>query len=504
MDFKAERGQLAKSEIRVRYSGFIVFAAQILSLITGVVFTLLLTRNMKTPDEFGAWSFIFYLTNFFIILNGVFPFWATRFVARGKEGTTKTAFSANLIIALVSMVVYLVVAAPALNAFSISSIYLFVYALASLQILNMFLIAVLEGCLQAVKPQVKGYGLLIEEIIKVALAFVLIVGLKQLFVGALVSIIVATAAQVVFYMWALKAELKQAMQWSYLREWLKGSTAFIYNVVGTQLGSLLLYILLFYGGQAALGNYQAAVTFSVVIGYASSLTFALYPKMLAQECPQDVPASFKTVIMLALPMAAVALTMPRSLLIILNESYAGAAPILMLLTVDTIVVLVTQFYTQCLLGVEAFDMEGKIPLKQLVRSKIFKVFTLPYLQAAITLPALYIVLTSPGFSDPVQAAMYMVAISIASHVISFSALYGFMRNSLSIKVAWKSLTKYVFGALVAALVLLVLPQTTTLTATFGKMLVGVAIYAGLLYAIDADARKLARQIWAELRGTVKP
>jgi hypothetical protein len=459
---------------------------------------------MKTPEEFGAWSFIFYLTNFFIIINGLFPFWATRFIARGKKGATKTAFSANLVIALVSMVVYLVIVAPVLNAFSISSVYLFVYLLASLQILNMFLIAVLEGSLQAVKPQAKGYGLLIEEVIKVALAFVLIVGLKQLFIGALVSIIVGTAVQVIFYIWILRDELRQAANWSYMREWLKGSAAFVYNVVGMQLGNLLLYVLLYFGGQAALGDYQAAVTFSTVIGYAASLAFALYPKMLAQECPEDVAASFKTVIMLALPMAAVALTMSQSLLIILNASYAVAAPILMLLTVDTLVVLVSQFYTQCLLGVEAFDMEGKIPLRQLVRSKIFKVFTVPYIQAALTLPLLYVVLTQAGFADPVQAAIYMVIISIFAHIITFGIVYGLMRKSLRIDVAWKSMGKYVFGALVSALVLLVLPQTTTLTMTFGKMLIGVAVYAGLLYAIDADARKLVKQIWEEIAGTLKP
>ncbi|HLN44762.1 MAG TPA: hypothetical protein VK209_03555, partial [Candidatus Sulfotelmatobacter sp.] len=59
---------LARDAIRVQYSGFIIFASQILSLITGLIFTLLLTRNMNT-DEFGAWSFIFYLTGLFAILS---------------------------------------------------------------------------------------------------------------------------------------------------------------------------------------------------------------------------------------------------------------------------------------------------------------------------------------------------------------------------------------------------------------------------------------------------
>jgi O-antigen/teichoic acid export membrane protein len=492
-----------KTAVRVRYSGFVVFAAQILGLVTGLVFTLLLTRNMS-PAEFGTWSFISSLMALFVLPSALFPFWATRFLARGMEGAPKTALFANLVVGAASIVVYLVVVAPLISAFGISSAYLLVYLLASLQILNLFLINVHEGVLQVVKPQAKGYGFLIEEVVKVAVAFVLILGLRQIFVGAMLAMISGAAAQVAFYSWTLQDELRQPIHFGYLREWLKGSTAYTYYIIGTQLNNFLSYLLLYFAGQASLGYYQAALTFSVVIGYASSLAFALYPKMLAQECPEDVASSFTTVIMLVLPMAAVALTMSRSLLIILKDPYASAAPVLMLLTVEMVVVVISQFYTQCLLGVEAFDMEGKIPLRQLLHSKIFKVFSLPYLQAAISLPLLYFILTRVGSSDPVMAAVYLVVVLIVAQSVSFGVLYGFMHKSLTLKVAWLSIAKCVFGAFVTAGVLLILPQTTTLLATFGKMLVGVLVYTVLLYAIDVDARKLVRQIWEEISGTVRP
>lgn len=457
-----------------------------------------------SPAEFGTWSFISSLMALFVLPSAVFPFWATRFMARGKEGAPRTALSANLAFGLASIVVYLIVVAPLITAFGISSAYLFVYLLASLQILNLFLISVHESCLQVVKPQAKGHGFLIEEVVKVVVALALILGLRQIFVGAMVAMISGAAAQVAFYSWILKDELRQPIQWGYLREWLKGSPALAYNIIGTQLINFLSYMLLYFAGQSALGYYQAALTFSVVIGYASYLAFALYPKMLAQECPQDVSASFTTVIMLVLPMVAVALTMSRSLLVILKDSYAPAAPILMLLTVQSLVVVISQFYTQCLLGVEAFDIEGRIPFRQLLRSKIFKVFSLPYLQAAISLPILFFILARVGSSNPILAAEYLVVVLTIAQVISFSVLFAFMHKSLTFNVAWLSIGKCVFGALVTAGVLLILPQTTTLTPTFGKLLVAVLVYTGLLYAIDADARKLVRQIWEEITGTVRP
>ena len=92
-------------QIRLRYSGFIVFTTQVLSLITGLVFTLLLTRNMST-DQFNIWTNIFDYTGYFLLFNPVLPFWATRFVARGKEGAVKTSVSAQLSIALASTIIY--------------------------------------------------------------------------------------------------------------------------------------------------------------------------------------------------------------------------------------------------------------------------------------------------------------------------------------------------------------------------------------------------------------
>ena len=125
----------------------------------------------------------------------------------------------------------------------------------------MFLVSVLESCLRVVKPQAIGYGLLIEEIIKVTLAYAFIAILKQLFLGAIIGLIAGASFQAIFYFWLLKDDLRQRVQWSYLREWLKSSPALIYNTVGSQLAGLTLYLLVYYAGQSALGEYQAAITF---------------------------------------------------------------------------------------------------------------------------------------------------------------------------------------------------------------------------------------------------
>jgi len=166
-----------------------------------------------TTGEFGAWNFIFYLIGLFAVVTPLFPFWATRFVARGKEGAIKTGVTANLIIALVATVAYLSLVAVILDALNVTSVALLIYLIAAVQIINLYLNGIFEACLRAVKPQATGYGLLIEEVIKVGLAYAIFLGTHQLFLGAIVGIVAGASVQAGFYLWLLKDYLRQAIHW---------------------------------------------------------------------------------------------------------------------------------------------------------------------------------------------------------------------------------------------------------------------------------------------------
>jgi O-antigen/teichoic acid export membrane protein len=496
-----------ENEIRIQYTGFIIFAAQILSIATGLVFTLLLTRNLSQAD-FGVWSNIFTVLGYFTIASGLLPFWITRFAARKMEGTIRTGFSATLVIALVGVAAYIPFVFPYMQAANTqASIYLIVYLLASLEILSIYLVALLESSLRAVKPQAIGYGLLVEEIAKVtiALSLLLTLGFSQILLIAMVSIVSGAAVQVLYYIRLLAPSLKEKVQWNYLRQWLKGSTANIYNAVGGQLFSFI-YILLFFSpvGKTATGDMQAALTFAKIIGYASFVSYALYPKLLSNSCSeQEVTLSFKTTLMAAFPLAAITLSMPTSLLTILNVQYSEAWAILVLCTFDALIVLISNFYSSLVLGAERLDEQGNVPLNKLARSKIFKIFTLPYIQAAIALPTAYYVLSQfTSNSNPVQAANYVVAIIIGVHATTFIWLYLTMRKFTRLTVDWKSIGKYVFAAVLAAIVLFLIPETTTLTLTFGKVLAGLATYSAVLLAIDPEARKLPPIVFREIKTTL--
>lgn len=486
---------MSKNELRIQYSGLIIFTAQLISVVTGLLFTLLLTRNMTT-DQYGVWGNIYDVTAYFLLFSGFIPFWAIRFVARGEEGAIKTAFVANLTLAIASAAAYIPLAPLIASSLHITETS--VYVLASGLIVTTYAVNTLESCLRAKRPQAIGYGLLLEEAVKLSLAYLFIVGLHQLFIGAMLSLILSAAFQTFLYLKLLSKDIRQTLQWSYVREWLKGSTALVYNAVGTQLANFVFILLIIYGTQTGRGDYLAATTFATIIGYSSSIAFALYPKLLAENSLKEITASLKTVLMFALPLVAIVISMSPSLLTVLKISYREAWPVLVVLSIDALISLLSTFYTNVLYGVEKLDEEAKIPLRKLLKSKMFKLLTLPYIQAAVTLPTALYILTHFANGQAVRAATYVAIIILVVHAILFLLTYIIMGTSVRIVVPWGSIGKYVFASSVTAVLLYVLPHPATLGLTIATVILGAAAYAAIALAIDRDARMLVRSILQEL------
>ena len=490
---------MAKNEVRLQYSGFIIFAAKILSIATGMIFTLLITRN-TTGEQYGVWANIFDLMGYFVLLAAAIPFWSTRFVARNKEGSTKTGLVANLIIGVISVVFYIPLVPFITSALNVAQAYVVLYFMVSAQIIGSYLTNQLEATLRAERPQAVGYGLLVAEITKIALAYVLIVRLQQPLSGAMVSLTIAILIQIAYYLKLVSPSLKQKTQWNYVREWLKGSITNIYYLIGNQIAAVIFIMLFVFGSHTARADYLAAATIANIIGYSSFLSFALYPRLLANKSLEDVTTSLKLVLMFAIPMAAGVMAIPDSFLTILKEQYAEAAPLLLILAIDALVLTISGFYQYVLFGVEKLDEKATIPIRQLVKSDIFKVFTLSYIHSAITLPLAYYVLTNFASGQAVQAAMYVAAITMTTRLAMFIVLYILVRRTLKVIVPWTSIGKYVFAGAIMGSALYLIPHPTRIALILVTAVAGGILYLALLLAIDKEARTLIKSILQEIRG----
>jgi len=497
---------LTKNEIRVQYSGFIIFATRILSIATGFGFTLMLTRS-TTQDQLGIWGDVYDILAYFTFLSSAFPFWAMRFAARNEEGSIKTGLIANLSISMIATLIYLPTIPIIMSLLHVSETYMIIYLIASMQIIENYLISMLEACLRAKRPQTIGYGLLVEEFSKILIAYILIIRLQQPLLGALLSLIIAFTIQIVYYFKLLYIELRQPIRWGYVKEWLKGSTINMYYFVGDRIAALVFIMLFAYPvvGKDARGIYVAAWTIASIITYSSYLSFALYPKLLAKNNIQHVITSIKTVLMFAIPMAAGVIALSDSYLTMLNETYRQAATVLIILAINALVQTISAFFSSVLYGFERIDEKAKIPLKKLVKSPLFKAFSLPYVHSAITLPTTFYLLTNFANGQPLSAAIYVVIMDTIARSVTFLALYIIIWKMVKINIPWVNIIKYIAASAVMGLFLsfIIIPHPTRLSVILGMTAMGAAIYFALLTAIDKEARELIRSIWEEIRFRVK-
>jgi O-antigen/teichoic acid export membrane protein len=492
---------LAKSEIRVQYSGFILFAATMLSIVTGLAFTLMLTRS-TTESQLGIWSNVNDIIAYFCFLASAIPFWAMRFAARDEEGSVKTGLVANLTISIIFTGVYLPTIPIIMSFLHISGTYIIIYLIASAQIIETHLILMLEAYLRARKPQTIGYGLLAEDSSKILIAYVLIIRLQQPLLGALLSVTIAFALHIIYYFKLVYVELRQPIRWSYVKEWLKGSTINIYSLIGSVIASLVFIMLIAYdpsAGPQARGIYLAAWTIASIIPYSSYVSFALYPKLLRENNVQDIITSLKRVLMFAIPMTVGAMVLSDSYLIMLNDIYKPAAIVLIILAVNALVQTLSAFFSPVLYGLEKIDEKAKIPLKELVKRPIFKAFSLVYVQSAIELPTAFYLLTHFAKGQPMLAAIYVSIVDTVAHLVMFLALYVILWKIVKINIPWMNITKYIAASLGMALFLFLIPHPTKLTSVFSITIVAGIIYFALLSAIDKDARILIRSIWQEIK-----
>jgi O-antigen/teichoic acid export membrane protein len=487
---------MTKSEIRLRYSGFIVFASRLLSVATGIAFVLMITRTVSEV-EFGIWGNISDVSSYFVLLASVLPFWTTRFVARDHAGSARTGFVSNILISITSASIYLALLPIILSALQISTAYTILYTIISIEIFELYTVSALEAVLLAKQPQSVGYGLLIYEVCKAILGFTLIIQLKLGLLGAIYSMISSYTIQIVFYIKLTAKELKESVRWTYLKEWLKASPINLYNIIGIRIAAFTLIFLFIYG-ELARSYYGAAVTIVSVVAYSTFLAYALYPRLLSESNTRDVSTSLKMVLMFAIPMTTGAMVLSDSYLTILGLVYRDATPVLLLLAINALCSSLSQVFNTVVIGTEGLDAKAKIPFSELTKSRIFQIFTLPYIQSAITLPTTFFALFYIAKTQ-LEAATYLALISLIVSLVMLLCRYVIARKCLTFNFPWKNVTKYIFASAVMTAPFLIIPHPTRLLLTLGFTVLGGIIYFAILATIDQETRELIESVLNEVK-----
>lgn len=496
---------MEKGSLRLEYSGFVIFTAKMVSVITGLAFSYMLFHELvvtapgagKTYQD--LWLNVNDVAAYFTMMASVLPFWSMRFATRGKEGSIKTGVLANLAISGIAALTYILMIPSITAALGISQTYLGTYFIGVILIIETYATSVLEASLQARMPQAIGYGLIVQQITRLVLGYVLIVNFHQLLLGAVLATLIASAPQIFYYLKLLTRELRQRIEGRYIKEWLKGSVLNVYNLVGNQIAAYIYIMLFIYGGENGRGELGAGATIVSVITYSSYLAFALYPKLLAEKKSEDITVSLKMVLMFAIPLTVGGITLSDSYVRMLTTKYADAGPVLIVLALDAFVAVISTFYSNVLFGVENVDEGSRLSLRQLIRSRLFLAFSLPYLHSLITIPTAFYLLSNYARNQPFQAALYVSIINSTARLVAFLILYFIVRRMIEMHTPWKTIAKYIFAAALMGTILYVIPHPTTAFTALVETAVGGLIYVALMITIDKEARAMPKLVLKELR-----
>ena len=495
------------SGIRVTYSGLVSFGINLISVVTGLVFTLIVTRKLSV-EEFGTWGLINGIIIYAMVISPIITYWVSREVARG-ERTAKTAIISNGVLSIAGVVIYLVAA--------------FIVGLQSDADLNILLFATIlipilfiEHSLTAINlghnPQASSYGFLVFEILKILAALLLIYYLKFGVEGAILASFIAYIGKIGIQAFYSKDQLRSKLQKNYLIKWLKLFWVPTYRTLPSLLASSDVVIFsIMTGSVVGVAYYTSARTIGLLVNHVRGLNKGLYPKLLESEKHEFLQENLIKSFYFAFPLLAFSITFAKPGLFALNPIYQIAAPIVILIGVRTFLTTFNRMLYDAHLAMEDIDKEGrKASSKDYARSKLVFIPTLEIAKQGIYVGVLAILLYiySSQTDSVIDLVFYWVAISLVIEIPITLYMTYLTKKSFKIKIDRISIFKYLLtSVIVFGIIGLFMEENLEYKNSIFEFLPSLLLYAiisiiGYLvitYLIDNRTRSLIKGIMNEVK-----
>ncbi|MDG7011411.1 MAG: hypothetical protein JRN57_04755 [Nitrososphaerota archaeon] len=481
--------------IAPRRTGAVVFGARVLSIVTGLLFILMVTHALST-SQFGLLEVITDIVVFSTYPLGVINFWVSRDTARGKV-VGRSAVTSNMFLSILGVAIFVVLAFVRGNAVA-SSVTLFAIALMLVPISYWY--STVNALLSVHFPQGAGYTLLTAEGVKLLSAYLLLYVARAGLPGVLASLAVSNLAQGALASYLVKDTFAGSFSFGPWKEWVRSawlpalnSTPYILGIADTYVAFLVT------GGYTLTGYYQAAFTVAAIVGYCGYLSYALYPLLLRGGAERMIGLLFDFTMMLGIPMAVGVAALSPQLLYLLSKKYIVTSTPLEILAFSALVVAFSSLIDTSLMGKDTSDLVEGSKFRSLLRGNLFFVPMANLLYGALYITSVAAIahfgtaasLSYPEIIDYWAAAQLGLAVLVALiklRRLGLSALAG-VKSSLLYYIV----SAVVMGAAVYEAAPLLLNFSMT-AVNFGLRLavivvLGGAVYFGFLAAVDAKARE---------------
>jgi len=494
------------SNVRVTYSGLIAFVVGISSILTGTVFTLIITRQLSV-EEFGTWNLIGSILAYTLLLESPIYFWITREIARDKQ-SAKTGIITSGIFSSVGMLVYVIVA-NVIGQQSNADVTMMLLAviLIPVNFLNHTLIGINTGW----KPHVVSYGFITIEITKIPIALALIYHLELGILGVIITILLSTSASIIIQLYYAKPKLKNRFEKKIVKKWLKLSWVALYkDIPATLYISDIVIFSTITGNVTGVAYIAAARAISNLVRHSGKISTAIYPKMLSGGKHEHLQENLIKTLYFAFPTIAFSIVFARAGLFTLNPEYEIAASIVIFLSFRTFFATLSRIFRAAIQGVDKVDITENVRFKNYLKSSLIVLPTIRTIQYAsyviLLITGLYLLVQNQ--SSQLDLVNYWAIIAVCVEIpflIYFTIL---VKRKFSLNLNFKIIFKYCISSFVSFGITYLLMEKYLVydISVFNFLpnlmlfaIFGIIFYLGMTYLIDKKTRQLFNGVIKEIR-----
>jgi O-antigen/teichoic acid export membrane protein len=493
------------SNIRVTYSGLINFVIGIISVFTGLIFTLTVTRRLP-QDELGTWALIGSLLVYATIISPIIDYWLTREIARGKKsgktGVISTGFFSVLGLTIFVILAYFV------SLESDASFQILLFGCIIIPVL--FLQKILHAINMAWKPETRSYGMLIFEVVKIPTGIFLIYFLDFGVIGAIITTFVAHLGEIILLIYYAREKIRVSFNKSFIKNWFKLSWIPMF----ANLQNLILYLdVIFFtlltGSVTGLAFYAVSISVVAIVNHSSSLSFALYSKLLQGGKKEYLQQNLINVLYFALPLLTLSIVFSKPVLFALNPQYIDAWPIVIILGFKVFFHIIKDIFESGLYGIEKVDVNEKSTWKDFIKSKLFFLPTLRIIQNTLYIIILAIVLwifVDQNVPD-LHLVIYWAIVGLVIQIPFTIYTYYIAKKEFPIKIPKNSIIKFTITSIISIGISYSLFENFVeynvsifkfLPNLLLFVLIGMSMYITITYLIDSRTKKLVQSAIKEI------
>jgi len=488
------------SKVRLRLSGALMFAANLVGYLTGFLFTVFITRRLS-EEEFGVWALIGSFITYSLIPFNLVSSWISRDAARGKK-VLSSAAALFLLLTPISIAIYFSTALASATAIKYDPR---IIALGVIILIPYILLALGTAVQLGYAPQNLGVARILFEISKVVIAFYLVVILRLGLIGAFISLSIAYLIQATTLLQKSKSLFQKQVSKELIIKWLKGAPINTLQIMNNILGATDVVLMSIVTGRAIIAGYwQAAVAASALVTSSSALMTGLGPRLISGGTQKDLDRAFDFTMMFMIPLLFGFMILSRDILWILRPTYSSAWIAACLLALAGFIRTFGIFGATAVSGMDKFDKRDELSMKEYLASKIF---TLNKLNLAITV--LYIISITIYLLIFRKLSLVDLVASIAGINLLFALIrsavnLNLMRKFTELKLGFKNLPYYLLASTIMMAVVYIirtyigpLPARAFEAAPpiLSSIAIGALTYGAILYLISDSFKLFVKEVY---------